>query len=111
MNREQAIDVLETIQAFYPKVNMDKRKARILIPELEKMDYDGVMKNLSAHVAAHPYAPTLSEIATYPIEQNDYIAESIGWEEEAKKVPEEVKREFFEAFRKLVERFDGDREL
>lgn len=70
MNRNEAIDVLETIRDIYPKFEVSERKANILIPKLQPMDYGLVMEKLSAHVAAHPYPPTIAEIAAFPPEAN-----------------------------------------
>lgn len=103
MTKEEAFDVLDAIQEFYPNVKMGERKIRVFIPQLLKMDYEGVMDNLSNHVVSHQYAPTLTEIAAYPAEPNVHLEELRVWQEEAAKVPEETKREFQAALRKLVE--------
>lgn len=108
MTKEEAFDVLDAIQEFYPNVKMGERKIRAFIPQLLKMDYEGVMRNLSAHVISNQYASALTEIAAYPVDQNVHIEEMRTWQEEAAKVPEETKRRFQEEFNKLVEKCHGD---
>jgi len=103
MTKEEAFDVLETIQEFYPSVKMGEKKVRVFIPQLLKMDYEGVIANLSAHVVSNQYAPTLAEIAAYPVEPNVHLEELRKWQAEAAKVPEETKRQFQKALEKLVE--------
>ncbi|WP_156289856.1 hypothetical protein [Oceanobacillus salinisoli] len=103
MTKEEAFDVLDAIQEFYPSVKLGERKIRVFIPQLLKMDYEGVISNLNAHVISHQYAPTLTEIAAYPVEPNGHLEELRAWQEEAAKVPEETKRRFQEALTKLVE--------
>jgi hypothetical protein len=102
MTREEAIDVLETIRAVYPKFDISKKKATLLIPQLEKMDYAGVINKLSAFIAAYPYAPTIAEIAVYPKEQNAYLKEMEVWEKEAAAVPEKTKERFRKAMLELL---------
>ncbi|RDW17096.1 hypothetical protein CWR48_14865 [Oceanobacillus arenosus] len=108
MTKEEAFDVLDAIQEFYPSVKMGERKIRAFIPQLLRMDYEGVMHNLSAHVGSNQYAPTLTEIAAYPVEPNMHLEEMRAWQEKAAKVPEETKRAFEEALRKLVEKCHAD---
>ena len=103
MTHEEAIDVLETIAELYPNYSITKKKAKILIPLLKNMDYDGVMENLMHYVAEYHYAPTIAEIAAYPKKEHDYAKKIAQWEEEAKKVTPELRREFQEKFMKLFE--------
>ncbi|WP_042149680.1 hypothetical protein [Paucisalibacillus sp. EB02] len=51
MNRQEAMDVLETIKLLYPKYELTLEKGRILIPLLERMEYGLVMENLTNYVA------------------------------------------------------------
>lgn len=102
MTKEEAFDVLYTIQEFYPYVKMGERKVRVLIPQLLKMDYQGVISNLSDYVVTHEYAPTMDKIAAYPVEENVHVEELHTWQEEAANVPEHKKRQFHEALKKLV---------
>ncbi|WP_404452563.1 hypothetical protein LG329_00275 [Virgibacillus necropolis] len=102
MNKQEAINVLETIRDIYPKFEVTKRKASLLIPQLKQMDYPLVMKKLSAFVATHPYAPTLAEIAVYPEEDNVHLANIHKWRAEADKVPIELKHAFHERMVKLL---------
>jgi len=108
MTKEEAFDVLEAIQEFYPKVKLGERRIRVFIPKLLEMDYVGVMRNLSEHVVNYQYAPTLVEIAAYPTEPNLHLEQMRVWQEEAEKVPEETKRRFQEEFEKLVKRYRHD---
>lgn len=103
MNRMEAVDVLRTIAALYPKFHVTDRLGKIWIPQLEKMDYAGVMDNLSTFAAYHPYPPTLAEIASYLPEPNRLEEKMKVWEEEAQKVPESLKEHFRKEFEKLME--------
>jgi hypothetical protein len=102
MTRQEAIDVLETIRSVYPKFDISKKKAKLLIPQLEKMDYAGVMDKFSAFIATYPYAPTIAEIAVYPKAQNVYLEEMKIWEKEAAEVPEKTKETFRIAMQELL---------
>lgn len=102
MTYEEAVDVLQAITEVYPKPEISKRKAKLLIPRLQEMDYHGVMHNLSIHAVSNSFAPTIAEIASYPIEENLHLEEMKRWQEEAAKVPEEIKEEFRRALDKLV---------
>ncbi|UOR11387.1 hypothetical protein [Halobacillus amylolyticus] len=67
MDRREAVEVLKTISELYPtKFEMTERKARVLVPELLKMDYSAVMSRLANYAIGHPFPPTISEIAVYP---------------------------------------------
>ena len=104
MTTDEALEILKTINEMYPKFNLTKRKATILVPSLKQMDYTGVLKNLSAHVMHNLYPPILSEIAAYPQEnkKDSPLTEIEKWEEEAKKVTPEMKQHFQSKFEKLL---------
>ncbi|RLL43914.1 hypothetical protein D8M04_13500 [Oceanobacillus piezotolerans] len=102
MMQKEAVEILETISEFYPTFELTKRKAKVLISHLLLMDYEGVKNNLIIYIAKSPYAPKLSDIAVYPPEPNMHLEKWKKWEEEAKKVPEEVKQNFREQFDKLL---------
>ena len=104
MTKEEAIEVLKTINEMYPRFNLTKRKAVMLIPNLKQMDYQGVLKNLSAFVMESPYPPILSEIAAYPEAEESHLDEMEKWQEEAKKVTPEIKEQFLGAFQKFLEK-------
>jgi len=108
MNRNEAIDVLETIRDIYPKFNVTERKAKILLPQLTPMDYGLVMEKLSAYVAANPFPPTIAEIAAYPPEENEYLDRISKWREEAAQVPDGVKQSFHEQMVKLLKEKTND---
>ncbi|RDW17500.1 hypothetical protein CWR48_13320 [Oceanobacillus arenosus] len=107
MLQQEAIEVLKTINEMYPKFNLTKRKAAMLLPNLKEMDYPGVMRNLSLFIMQSPYPPMLSEIAAYPEVADSHIEEMLKWHEEAEKVPPELKKQLLEAFEKLVEKKAG----
>lgn len=107
MTKQEALEVLKTINEMYPRFELTKRKAVILIPNLKKMDYKGVMKNLSAFVMENPYPPLISEIAAYPDDEASALEEIEQWKEEAKKVSPEMKERFKHEFQKLVEKMGG----
>ena len=109
MNRNEAIDILETIKEVYPRYEITKRKATILIPGLLKMDYDGVLKNLETFAAEKPYPPTIAEIASYPKEANSHFEQRKQWEQEAQQVPDHKKQEFQDRLRHLSNQW-GNRE-
>jgi len=107
MTNQEALDILKAINEMYPRFNLTKRKATLLIPNLKKMDYKGVMKNLSAFVMDNPYPPLLNEIAAYPDEEESSVTEMDTWQEEAKKVSPAVKERFREDMQKLLEQKRG----
>lgn len=102
MTKHEAIKVLEMIKTMYPKADMPKAKIHMLIPVLEKMDYNGVMENLSKHVARSPFAPTIQEIAAYPSRDNRLAAKMAKWREEAARVPQETREEFWKQMNELL---------
>ncbi|MEC5425303.1 hypothetical protein QGM71_17615 [Virgibacillus sp. C22-A2] len=102
MTHEEAIDVLETIADVYPKFEITKKKAKLILPPLKQMDYNGVMDKLAAFVARHPYAPTIAEIAAYPPEPNEYLAKMDQWREDAVNVSAETKERFRMSLLKLI---------
>lgn len=104
MNRQQAIHVLELIRDLYPRYNISKEKAEMLIPALLPMDYERVRENLAVYVATHPYAPTIAEIAANPVEKNESFDQLDAWREEAANVPVEIKQNFQ---RKMVLLLEG----
>lgn len=101
MNRDQALDVLDTIDDLYEKYDLTQRKVKILLPQLMKMDYDRVLQRLSSFVAEYSYAPTLAEIAAYPPVPNTFVEQVQQWKLEADQVPEETKRQFKEQIEQL----------
>lgn len=103
MNRQQAIHTLELIRELYPRYNISKEKAKMLIPTLLPMDYERVKKNLAVYVATHPYAPTIAEIAAHPDEPSASINQLAIWREEAADVPMEVKQKFQQKVALLLE--------
>src|SRR5690625_5117776 len=108
MNRNEAIDMLETIRDIYPKFNVTERKAKILLPQLAPMDYSLVMEKLSAYVAVNPFPPTIAAIAAYPPEVNEYLDRISKWREEAAQVPDGVKQAFHEQMVKLLKEKSND---
>ncbi|MCP3032875.1 hypothetical protein LF817_16230 [Halobacillus sp. A1] len=103
MTYEEAVEVLETMEDLYHgKFKLTKRRVQFLIPLLEKMEFDGVMGKLFNHASAYPFPPTIADIAHHLPEQNENLEQVKQWEEEAAKVPEEVKLRFEEMFEELV---------
>lgn len=102
MIKKEALEVLQTINEMYPRFNLTKRKAKVLVPNLIQMDYQGVMKNLSAYVLEHPYPPMLSEIAAYQDIEESHLEEMEKWREEAKNVSPKVKEQFREQFEQFI---------
>lgn len=102
MDKSEAIQVLETIRDIYPKYDVSKKKAQMLIPQLKPMDHKRVMEKLSSHLATCPYPPTIAEIAAYPVKNNDHLELIKRWRVEASKVPNEIKQVFHQQMVKLV---------
>lgn len=102
MDRKEAIRVLETIKEIYPRYDISKKKAQMLIPQLQPMDAHGVMEKLTAHVAHHPYPPTIAEIAAYPAKSNTHLEKLQKWRLDAAEVPRELKQRFHKQMTQLV---------
>lgn len=102
MTHDEAVRILEMITDVYPKSQMNRNKAMLLLPALKEMDYDGVMKKLSAFVATYPYPPTLAEIAVYPKEENETLQKINRWRREADKVAPEMKMNFRREMQRLM---------
>lgn len=103
MTKEEALNVLDMIDGVYPTFNLTKKKGDILMPQLEKMDFEGVMKKLNAYIAENRFPPTIAEIAVFPPAENPHLEEMKMWEREAAKVPVEIKERFRKALLKLIE--------
>ncbi|WP_106497296.1 replicative helicase loader/inhibitor [Lentibacillus sp. Marseille-P4043] len=102
MNHHEAMDVLETITQLYPKSELTKKKAQMIIPQFKQMDYQRVMDRLKQHVATSPHPPTVAEIADYPPEKNEALSKIREWQHEASRVPKATKMRFQEQLRKLI---------
>ncbi|ARI75660.1 hypothetical protein [Halobacillus mangrovi] len=109
MNHDEAVEVLKSIHELYPRTfEITKRRVKLLIPQLEKMDYEAVMEKLSNHVSFSPYPPALSDIAVYLPEENDYLDRICEWEKEAAEVPKETKMQFNKKLDELTRRMADD---
>lgn len=102
MNRKEAIHVLRTIKEVYPKYDICKRKASMLIQELLPMDYTLVLRRLAKHVATHPYPPTISEIAVYSRKRDNQVEKLAKWREQAQDVPLELRETFHKQMLELI---------
>ncbi|MGY0691885.1 hypothetical protein ACW2QC_03720 [Virgibacillus sp. FSP13] len=102
MNHSEAMDILETITQLYPKSEMPRKKAQIIMSQFKHMDYQRVKDRLAQHVATYHYPPTVAEIAAYPPEKNDTLPKIREWQHEASKVPKATKMRFQEQLRKLI---------
>jgi hypothetical protein len=107
VNRQEAVDILETIKLLYPKYELTMEKGNILIRILEQMDYRLVMENLTNYVARSPFPPTIADIAAYPSEENVNLEQMKIWREEASRVPASMKKSFLEALTNLVRSKSG----
>jgi hypothetical protein len=103
MTREEAILILENISALYSKFELSERKAELLLPILEQMDYNGVIKKLTAYAAKEPFPPTIDAISCYLPETNLNLKQMHIWKKEAAQVSTEVKRAFYSQFQQLIE--------
>ncbi|MED4126465.1 hypothetical protein P4641_21250 [Halalkalibacterium halodurans] len=106
MTRDQAIEILQMIAELYPRFELSKAKAQVMLPALERMEYQGVLDRLEQHVAEKPYAPTLAEIAAYPREENQVLDRYQRYAEEARRNPptDDQKRAFKKQFEALFKR-------
>lgn len=112
MNKEQAIGVLKAINAVYPNTyELKDVVIRVLVPQLEKMDYNRVIANLSEFTATHKFPPTIAEIAGYAPEHNDSLEKMRKWKEEADKVDPAVKERFRHSMEKLLKDKSKDAEV
>ncbi|WP_430787145.1 hypothetical protein VBD025_15670 [Virgibacillus flavescens] len=109
MNKQEAIQVLETIGDIYPKFEVSKKKAHMLVPQLMQMDYALVMEKLSVYVGTHPFAPTLADIAAYPPVSNSHLENIDKWRAEAATVSSEVKQAFHKQLTKLLKEKSHER--
>ncbi|MFC7319823.1 hypothetical protein [Halobacillus campisalis] len=106
MTYEEAVEVLQMMSSLYPgKVEMTKKKAEFLIPQLKPMCYGSVMGKLALHVSKSPYPPTIADIAVYPpVDENPHLDMLKQWDREAAEVSEEKKRLFQEKLNELIEK-------
>src|SRR5690625_5782765 len=104
MTNQEALDVLKAINEMYPRFNLTKRKATLLIPNLKKMDYKGVMKNLSAFVMDNPYPPLLTEITAYPDDEESAHEKREERQEEASQADPKGKERYYKEMRKSLKR-------
>ncbi|MEQ6389214.1 replicative helicase loader/inhibitor [Bacillaceae bacterium S4-13-58] len=104
MTHDEAIKVLKTIREFYPKYDISREKAKILIPQLQRMDYTIVLKNLSEFVVKNHYPPTIGEIAGFPPEENPHIEYAKQWRIEAAQVTQETKKSFHQKLQQLFQK-------
>lgn len=106
MERNQALEILETINELYPQFELTDRKVKIMLLQLEKMDYDRVMARLNEHIVNSPFPPTLAEIAAYAPEENKHLEQIQKWREEAAKVSPEVKERFRKELERLAQKIE-----
>ncbi|MDY0404218.1 replicative helicase loader/inhibitor [Virgibacillus sp. 179-BFC.A HS] len=103
MTRNEAIRVLETIKEIYPKFEISNTKAKMLLPKLEEMDFEGVLQKLAAYVATHPYPPTIQEIAAYLPTNDNRLQQIDSWRKEAACVSPTTKRHFRQKLYQLLQ--------
>lgn len=113
MTRDEALEILEIIADVYPRFELTKRKAEIWLPGLQKMEFQGVKRNLENHVAEKVYPPTIAEISAYPKENNIALEKQIQFEQEARLNPatEDIKQEFWNKINALLGRDTSEDEL
>ncbi|MBB6449836.1 hypothetical protein HNR44_001814 [Geomicrobium halophilum] len=109
MEYNQALDILESISAVYPRFELSEKKVKIIMPALLKMDYEGVMANVERHVTKNPFPPTIADIAAYPVQTNENVEKWREWELEASKVSQERKRQLIINLQKLLAEKASDR--
>lgn len=107
MTKEEAVEILQTIQEMYPDFGLTKRKAIVLIPNMLDMDFKGVMQNLSIYAMKFPNPPYLQSIAAYPKEEDKTLQQVQQWQEEAKLVPQEVRDAFEAKFAAFIQQMKG----
>ncbi|WP_101841954.1 hypothetical protein [Halobacillus sp. Marseille-P3879] len=103
MNYDQAVEVLQMIRELYPgKFEVSKTKAAVMIPQLEKMEFEPVKKKLSEYAGQYPFPPTLADIAVYPPIKNPYLEKMKKWDQEAEEVSDETKQLLQEKLDELI---------
>ncbi|GGF17996.1 hypothetical protein GCM10010954_15970 [Halobacillus andaensis] len=103
MNYDQAVVVLQTIRELYPdKFKITKTKAEVIIPQLEKMEFELVKKKLSEYAGKYPFPPTLADIAVYPPRENPHLEKIKKWDQEAEGVSDETKQLLQEKLEELI---------
>jgi hypothetical protein len=103
MTNEEAAEVLLTIHEVYPSYELTERKMKILVPALLQMDLAGVMKRLNEYILTNPWPPTISDIASYPLQQNEVLRKTQEYEKRAAENPptKEQIEEFQARFKQL----------
>ncbi|GAE27616.1 hypothetical protein JCM9140_3769 [Halalkalibacter wakoensis JCM 9140] len=87
MTNEEAAEVLLTIHEVYPSYELTERKMKILVPALLQMDLAGVMKRLNEYIITNPWPPTISDIASYPPQENTVLRKTQEYEKRASQNP------------------------
>ncbi|MCL7748811.1 replicative helicase loader/inhibitor [Halalkalibacter alkaliphilus] len=103
MTNEEAAEVLLTIHEVYPSYEITERKIKILVPALLKMDLAGVMKRLNEYIMTNPWPPTISDIASYSLQENEVLRKTQEYEKRASENPptKEQIEEFHERFKQF----------
>ncbi|WP_088103017.1 replicative helicase loader/inhibitor [Halalkalibacter urbisdiaboli] len=104
MTNEEAAEVLLTIRDVYPSYEITERKMKIFVPALLNMDFSGVMKRLNEYIMTNPWPPTISDIASYPIQENEILRKTKEYEKMASEDPptKEQIQELQARFQQLV---------
>ena len=108
MDREQVKKLFRLLGNAYPQfmpTTPEKLKDKIdtWTSIMKDMDYERVMSRARQHVQENKFPPTIAEVSAYAPERNDTLEKMRRWEEEAKKVPPQVKQKFEQEIKKLFE--------
>ena len=104
MTNAEAAEVLLTIHEVYPTYDITERKMKILVPALLGMDLSGVMRRLNEYILTNQWPPTISDIASYPVQDNEVLRKTQQFEKNASENPptKEQIQEFQARFGQLV---------
>lgn len=80
MDKGEAVDILETIQAAYPKFEMEEKTLRLWVKLLEKKDYQLSMNKLEQHIFKSVFPPTIADIAAEANQPNEFLEKTKQWE-------------------------------
>lgn len=104
MDRDQVKELFKFLMSIYPTFDSPTTEKIDTWHRLMKdMDFKRVMAKAEQHVQVNKFPPTISEIAAYAPKENKHLEKIERWKEEAKKVPNELRQEFFAKVQALVE--------
>ena len=103
MIKKETFNLMESIQQFFPHFEITQSKIDLWQRALAAVDYETAENNLLIYVKQNRFAPTVSDIANEPKEE-DYARRSVPTAEETKKyLDQTTKVELTEEQKKRIE--------